>query len=151
MIIYASALKKLFKIAYPKEAATSTVLLQQFVMGLRSDIGRQLLLKKTCCCLEDAVDIEYALEFNNLGDSINALTRKLTITTESQDAAALQWSLEALTKCLDSLEITLQRTQSQTTPIATKRQRGYRHDSQPRYRGSIVGPCYNCGNVGHLR
>ena len=34
---YASALKKLFKIAYPEEATTSTVLLQQFVMGLRSD------------------------------------------------------------------------------------------------------------------
>ena len=152
---YASALKKLFKIAYPEEAATSTVLLQRFVTGLRSDIGRQLLLKKTltnfAAALKDAVDIEFALEFNNSGDSINALTRKPTITTESQDAAALRRSLEALTKRLDSLETTLQRTQSQTTPNATRRQRGYRHGSQPRYRGTIVGPCYNCGQVGHLR
>ena len=152
---YASALKKLFKIAYPEEAATSTVLLQRFVTGLRSDIGRQLLLKKTltnfAAALKDAVDIEFALEFNNSGDSINALTRKPTITTESQDAAALRRSLETLTKRLDSLETTLQRTQSQTTPNATRRQRGYRHGSQPRYRGTIVGPCYNCGQVGHLR
>ena len=152
---YASALKKLFKIAYPEEAATSTVLLQRFVTGLRSDIGRQLLLKKTltnfAAALKDAVDIEFALEFNNLGDSINALTHKPTITTESQDAAALRRSLEALTKRLDSLETTLQRTQSQTTPNATRGQQGYRHGSQPRYRGTIVGPCYNCGQVGHLR
>ena len=151
---HAAALKKLFKIAYPEEAATSTVLLQWFVTGLCSDIGRQLLLKKTptnfAAALKDAVDIEYALEFNNLGDSINTLTRKPTITTESQDAAALRRSLEALTKRLDSLETTLQRTQSQTTPNATRKQRGYRHGSQPRYRGTIVGPCYNCGQVGHL-
>ena len=56
------------------------------------------------------VDNEYALEFNNSGDSINALTRKPMITNGSQDAAALQRSLEALTKRLDSLETTLQRT-----------------------------------------
>ena len=155
---YASALKKLFKIAYPDEAMTSAVLLQRFVTGLRSDIGRQLLLKKTptnfAAALKDAVDIEYALEFNNSGDSINALTRKPTITTESQDAAALRRSLEALTKRLDSLETTLQRNQSQTTSNATRRQPGYRYGSQPnqpRHRGTTVGPCYNCGQVGHLR
>ena len=43
---YASALKKLFKIAYPEEAVTSTILLKRFVTGLYSDIGCHLLLRK---------------------------------------------------------------------------------------------------------
>ena len=40
---FASALKQLFKNAYPTEAMTSTVLFQRFFTGLRPDIGRQLL------------------------------------------------------------------------------------------------------------
>ena len=114
---FASALKQLFKNAYPTEAMTSTVLLQRFLTGLLPDIGRQLLLKKKpadfSAALKDAVDIEYALEFDNSGDSINALTRKPRITSgsESSDAITLRQSLETLTKRLDSLETTLQRTQ----------------------------------------
>ena len=115
------------------------------------------MLKKTtsfAAALKDAVNIEYIPEFNNSGDSINVLTRKPTITTESQDAAALCCSLEALIKRLDSLETTLQRNQSQTTSNATRRQPGYRYagqPNQPRHRGTTVGPCYDCGQVGHLR
>ena len=158
---FASALKQLFKNAYSTEAMTSTVLLQRFLTGLRPDIGRQLLLKKKSAdfsaALKDAVDIEYALEFDNSGDSINALTRNPRIISgsESSDAITLCQSLETLTKRLDSLETTLQRTQkSQAIPTAPRRQRGYRYanqPNQPRFRDTSVGPCYNCGQVGHLR
>ena len=91
--------------------------------GLCSDIGRQLLLKKTtsfAAAFKDAVDIEYAVELKNLGDSINVLTCKPTITTESR---------------LDSLETTLQRNQSQTASNATRRQPGYRYVTQPHQPG----------------
>ena len=84
---FAAALKKLFKNAYQEEAMTSTVLLQRFLTGLRPDIGRQLLLKKKpsdfSTTLKDAVDVEYALEFDNSGDSINSLTCKQPITSAS--------------------------------------------------------------------
>ena len=124
--------------------------------GLRPDIGCQLLLEAKpsdfSTTLKNAVDIEYALEFDNSGDSINALTHKPQIISESPDAVVLCQSLESLTKRLDSLETTLQKTQkSQATPTAPRQQCGYGYANQPRYRDTTVGPCYNCGQVGHLR
>ena len=40
---YAMNLKKLFRQAYPEESVTSGILLQRFVMGLKTPISKQLL------------------------------------------------------------------------------------------------------------
>ena len=42
---FASAIKKLFRQAYPEERAASKVLLQRFLTGLRVPISQQLLLR----------------------------------------------------------------------------------------------------------
>ena len=126
----------MFKNTYPEEAMTSTLLLQLFMTGLRPGIGHQFLLKKKhsefSSALKDAVDIEYVLEFDNSGDSINVLTHRPKITSEPSNTVTLHQSLETLTKCLDSLETTLQRVQkSRATPNAPRRQCGYRYTTQP--------------------
>ena len=73
------SLKKLYKSAYPGEAVTSTVLLQCFLTGLRPEIARQLLLRNRptdfAAALKDAIEIEYALEFDHQDDIINAIGR----------------------------------------------------------------------------
>lgn len=64
---FASSLKQLFKSGYPEEALTSSVLLQRFLTGLPSEIGRQVLLHQKpdnfSAAVKDAMAIEYALEF----------------------------------------------------------------------------------------
>jgi len=42
---FATDLKKLFRLAYPEEAKSSSVLLQKFLTGLRPKISRQILLR----------------------------------------------------------------------------------------------------------
>ena len=58
---------------------TSTVLLQRFLTRLRPEIARQLLLQNRptdfAVALKDAIEIEYALEFDNQDDTINAIGR----------------------------------------------------------------------------
>ena len=56
--------------------------------------------------LKDAVDIEYALDFDQSGDSVNALT---PANRKSPNTVALHCTLETLTKCLESLETVLQK------------------------------------------
>ena len=46
VIDYVASLKKMFKEAYPKESATSSVLLQRFLTGLKLSIHKQALLNK---------------------------------------------------------------------------------------------------------
>ena len=62
---FAAALRKLFRRAYPEEQATSKVLLQRFLTGLRPQIRRQLLLRGRPELLDkaiaDAAEVEYAL------------------------------------------------------------------------------------------
>ena len=57
-------LKKLFKQAYPEEDSTSGILLQRFVMGLKTPVSRQLLLRGKPDTFENA--IEAAIEKLNL-------------------------------------------------------------------------------------
>lgn len=103
---FALALKKLFKNAKPEEEMTSLVLLQQFLTGSCLDTGRQrkgllvfLLPWRMLWIL--------SMEFDTSRDSINALTRRPKNTYES---VVLFQSLETLTKWLESLETTIQRT-----------------------------------------
>ena len=68
---------------------TSAVLLQRFLTGLCSEIGQQLLLRKKppnfADALKDAIDIEYALQFDSSDDTINAIGRGTRKTAQSSD------------------------------------------------------------------
>ena len=133
---------------------TSAVLLQRFLTGLRPQIGRQLLLRNRPAtfadALKDAVEIEYALEFDDSGEGIHAITQSKR-RSEHLDNAALTQTLEALTKRLESLETTLQKTpQVAPRPKSVKRRYGSPQQQQQNRRGYRVGPCYNCGEEGHF-
>ena len=149
---YASSLKKLFKVAYPEEAMTSAVLLQRFLTGLLPEISRQLLLRKKpsnfVSALADATEIEYALKFHGDEDGIHAMSQPQR-KPELPNAATLQSSLEELTKRLASLETSMQTSQRSSNPQYTRRAyTGGRGQGQRRDRR--VGPCYICGEEGHL-
>ena len=62
---FASAIKKLFRQAYPEERVASKVLLQQFLTGLQVPISQQLLLRgrpdQMENAIKDATEVEYAL------------------------------------------------------------------------------------------
>ena len=54
---FAMQLKKLFKQAYPEEDSTSGILLQRpFVMGLKTPVSRQLLLRGKPDTFENAIE-----------------------------------------------------------------------------------------------
>ena len=148
---FASTLQRLFKNAYPDESMASAVLLQRFLTGLRPEIGRQLLLRNRPAnfadALKDAVEIEYALEFDDLGEGIHAITQNKR-QSEHLDSTALTQTLEALTKRLQSLETSLQK-KPQIVPHSKSGGRRYGSPQQHR-RGHRLGPCYNCGEEGHF-
>ena len=153
---FAGSLKKLYKSAYPGEAITSTVLLQRFLTGLCPEIAHQLLLRNRptdfTAALKDAIEIEYALEFDNQDDTINAIGRTAQKTTPTPDAS-LRQTLETLTKRLDSLEATMQKThKAQPISYSSKERGGYgnRQGQRRSCRDRQVGPCYNCGAFGHI-
>ena len=132
---------------------TSSVLLQRFLTGLRPEISRQLLLRKKPSnfteALADAVDIEYALKFNEPDVNVQAMAQPQR-KPEQPDTVTLQNSLADLTRRLASLEGTLQRSQTPSNiPQYTRRiYNGGRSQGQRRDR--CVGPCYDCGEEGHL-
>jgi len=70
--------------------------------GLCPDIGHQLLLHKKpadfAAALQDAKDIEYALEFDGSEDSINTIGHSKRNASEISDNASLHQTLETLTK-----------------------------------------------------
>ena len=77
---FASSLKQLFKSGYPEEALTSAVLLQRFLMGLRPEIGRQVLLHQKPAnfnvAVKDAMAIKYALEFGEEDNTVHTVGQK---------------------------------------------------------------------------
>ena len=134
---------------------TSTVLLQRFLTGLCPEIGRQLLLRNRpvnfADALKDAIDIEYALQFDSSDDTINTKGRGTRQTAQSLDTAPLYQTLEMLTKRLESLEATMQKTQkAQTTSCPPRDNKGYGRGQHRYLRNRLVGPCYNCRAFGHL-
>ena len=150
---FAFVLKQLFKEAYPAESLDSAVLLQHFLTGLRPEIGRQLLLRNRpdtfANALKDAEEIEYALAFDDSGEGINAIQHKKK-QSEHQDTPALSQTLEALTKRLESLETTLQMNAKAQGSFRSKRGGRRQAITQQNFRTPKVGPCYNCGQEGHL-
>ncbi|XP_065901887.1 uncharacterized protein [Dysidea avara] len=129
-----------------QEAMTSSVLLQRLLTGLRPEISRQLLLRSKpttfTAAVKDATEIEYALEFGGEEDGGHAI-RPTQPTPEQSNATALHQKLDSLTKRLESLEVTIGKSQTPNRP-------GYGRD-RGNHRDRRIGPCYNCGEEGHLR
>lgn len=160
VVDFVSALKKLFKEAYPEENLTSTVLLQRFMTGLRPTIARQLLLKGKPENLEEAVkaalDVEYALAFADGVEGTYGCAYKPcevkrevnTVQTQRDDKVdQLQRALEDMTKKLESLEAELRREQRPQQYAQWQRGRPGRRPRYPR----PGQRCFMCGEEGHLR
>ena len=144
---FAFSLKQLFKNGYPEETLTSAVLLQRFLTGLRPEIGRQVLLHQKPAnfnaAVKDAMAIEYALEFGEEDDTVHTVGQKQKTSEDVSNTAAL---LDALTKRLESLEMTIQKTQVKSRPAE-----GLGYGRNQGQRSRRVGPCYKCAEEGHLR
>ena len=156
---FAAELKKLFKQAYPDESATSTVLLQRFVTGLRPTISRQILLQGRPEDLEGAVKaasaIEYAFGFSIDGKETERVTgnevkaEPINVLQPKADARIdqLQHALENMTKRFESLESQLQEERRRTPsypppPRRPRRPGGGRTRDQK---------CFMCGEEGHFK
>ena len=131
----------------------SAVLLQRFLTALRPEIGHKLLLRNKpntfADALKDAVEIEYALGFDDSSrEGVHAIAQHKR-QSEHLDSDTLSQTLEALTKRLESLETTLQK-KSQVAPRPRFGSHRYGGPQQQHRRGCRLGPCYNCGEEGHL-
>ena len=142
---FAIELTKLFKQAYPEENTTSAVLLQRFVTGLRPSIRCQLLLKKRpenmSQTVKDAEEIEQTLNLHEEKDDFVGAVGVHKRPREEPQWTALQETLEKVTKRLESLEVKMQQNQDGDGNRQPRRRRQYR----------TVGPCYKCGQNGHLQ
>ena len=107
---FAMNLKKLFKQAYPEESSASGILLQRFLMGLKTSISRQLLLRGKPDTLKKAIvtamEIEsvFALESNTAEN-----VKPVSMVQEWADRdTGLQVALKELTERLGNLETKIQ-------------------------------------------
>ena len=104
---FAMQLKKLFKQAYPEEDSTSGILLQRFVMGLKTPVSRQLLLRGKPDTFENAIEaareIELVLEFESKPMELNA-----KISSVEDCDTGLQAALKDLTERLGNMEAQIQ-------------------------------------------
>eukprot|EP00731_Ephydatia_muelleri_P006855 Em0003g1103a len=100
-------LKKLFKQAYPEEDSASGILLQRFVMGLKTPVSRQLLLRGKPDTFENAIEaareIELVLEFESKPMELNA-----KISSVEDCDTGLQAALKDLTERLGNMEAQIQ-------------------------------------------
>ena len=90
-------LKKLYKQAYPEESGASGILLQHFLMGLKTSISRQLLLRGKPDNLEKAIvaamEIEsvFAIESNPAFHSMQIPVYAKQRSDVRYVASKLQW------------------------------------------------------------
>eukprot|EP00731_Ephydatia_muelleri_P019398 Em0012g223a len=100
-------LKKLFKQAYPEEDSTSGILLQRFVMGLKTPVSRQLLLRGKPDTFENAIEaareIELVLEFESKPMELNTKISSVEVCD-----TGLQAALKDLTERLGNMEAQIQ-------------------------------------------
>lgn len=156
---FASAIKKLFRRAYPDEQTTSKVLLQRFITGLRSPISQQLLLRGRPEQLEkaikDATEVEYALNFESarVQQPVYAVTeRQLRVSANEfvpkQEATLqkLQTALDEMTKRMEALESTLAKAQRDSNATAATGRSGSRRNADRK-----PPVCYLCGQEGHIK
>ena len=124
---------------------TSTVLLQQFMIGLYPDIGRELLLKKKASDFsttqKDTVDIEYALEFHK---------SRSPLSLQMQSHSARVWKHLPSTWTHWKPPHYREHKNIRPHPILQGNSVDIDKPLNQGYSGTSVGPCYNCGQVGHF-
>jgi len=156
---FASAIKKLFRRAYPDEQTTSKVLLQRFITGLRSPISQQLLLRgwpeQLEKAIKDATEVKYALNFESarVQQPVYAVTeRQLRVSANEfvpkQEATLqkLQTALDEMTKRMEALESTLAKAQRDSNATAATGSSGSRQNADRK-----PPVCYRCGQEGHIK
>ena len=141
---FAEELLRLFSQAYPTEAPTSDILLQQFLTGILPSIGllrgKPTTLKQA---IKDASDIEYALSFESSPESrkeINVVTQKQGPT----ELQKLQETLDKVSKRLETLELNLSKKED-NAPSRGNRRSG--RQTQQNFRQA----CWHCGEIGHFQ
>ena len=104
---FAMHLKRLFKQAYSEEDSTSGILLQRFVMGLKTPVSRQLLLRGKLESFEKvAREIESVLELESKPVELHA---KVGALEEQQMAGVgVPLALKELTERLEKMEARIQ-------------------------------------------
>ena len=160
---FAMQLKKLFKQAYPEEDSTSGILLQGFVMGLKTPVSRQLLLRGKPDTFENAIEaareIELVLEFESKPMELNA---KIS-SVEDCDTGLLA-ALKDLTERLGNMEAQIQsvvqcsvaagNSKTRAEARGTEQEAGRRHVRPVSYddrRRSGRMCCFRCGEEGHIK
>ena len=151
---FASELRKLFQQAFPDEQATSAVLLQRYLIGLRPTISQQMLLRRKPesfqQAITDATEVERALSFGTIteADAGETGVHAVTATPLARDDSItkLQQTLEAVSKRLEQLESKLQ-----DAPYTQERPRNSRGRSHNRRAGPGDGRCFLCHEEGHWK
>ena len=151
---FAEELMELFSQAYPTEAPISDILLQRFLTGILPLISRQLLLhgKPTTLkqAIKDASDIEYALDF----ESSFKPTKEVNVVTQKEEPSELQRlqeTLEKVSRCLETLELSLKEKE---TNDSYRRQESVGRNSRrakSQTRQSFNQTCWHCGEIGHFQ
>ena len=154
---FSTALKHIFKQAYPTEALTSTILLQRFLTGLRPPIGQQLLLRKKPGDLAEAItiaaEVEYALNFGcahinkqNEVSVVQCPTQPHKVEYHAVDQLSkLQSSITEMTKRMEALESALEARRQIEIPTAGSGRTTARNRERDRR------TCFLCGQEGHLK
>ena len=157
---FAMHLKKLFKQAYPEERSTSGILLQRFVLGLKTPISTQLLLRGKPDTFEKAIEvareIELVLEFESKPMELHA-----KVSSVEDCDTGLKVALKELTERLGNMEAQLQsavqssvaagssKTKAETR--VTEQEAGRRCASNDHWRKSGRTCCFRCGEEGHIK
>ena len=157
---FAMQLKKLFKQAYPEERSTSGILLQRFVLRLKTPISTQLLLRGKPDTFEKAIEaareIELVLEFESKAMELHA-----KVSSVEDCDTGLKVALKELTERLGNMEAQLQsvvqcsvaagssKTKAETR--VTEQEAGRRYASNDHWRKSGRTCCFRCGEEGHIK
>ena len=148
---FVSELRKLFQQAFPEEEATSAVLLQRYLTGLRPTISRQMLLRRKPKsfpqAITDAIEVKLALSFGTIAEADTGSTGVHTVAANplirDDSVTKLQQTLEAVSKRLEQLESKLQ-----DAPYAQERPRNPRGRRYNQRAGSGDGRCFLCHEEG---
>ena len=158
---YAMNLKKLFRQAYPEESVTSGILLQRFVMGLKTPISKQLLLRGKPDTLQNvtdaAMEIEGVLELHVAGVKPEEQVKVGVVKEPQRDNdTGLQVVIKELAERLGNLEAKIQsvalRSDGAEARSWERKPRDAGQKQQYRSTSDRLSPtCYLCGKEGHIK
>ena len=157
---FATALRKLFIQAYPEEKVTSSVLLQQFLTGLRASVSKQVLLRGQPENLEEAISeatqVEYALNFDaqarHTSGDVNVVHQHQEPCPTPKENREISSGEARWKEVCQTLEVMSTRLEAL--------EKGFQHHNQlfggsrnrQRYRGQRNRRvCYLCGEEGHFK